>query len=89
LRGMALAAQPGGELIWGGLEDLQAPRVEVRQGRRSLDYVDGRPPLGPRLGEHQGAGLEVEGGEAGLAGHLRPRGRPLQAAGDHEVENVV
>ncbi len=87
LEGVVLAEQRGAETPRDRLEHLDPAGVVLAQRGLALDEMDGRPPPGPGLGHDEGAGREVERGEPDLAGRLRPRALPVQAAGDHEMQH--
>ncbi len=57
------------------------------EGRFSLDEVEGGAALGSGFGEDEGAVGEVEGGKVVATTEFGSGGAPVQAAGDHEMEN--
>ncbi len=64
-------------------ENFEAAGIELGHRGRPLQNPQPGPPLGSGLREREGAGLEVERCQVLLAGQLRARILPMQAAGDH------
>ena len=63
------------------------PRIVLAERVFAADDVDRRAALRSGLGEHERAVVEVERGQAELAGNLRAGGEPLEAAGDHQMDD--
>ena len=70
-----------------GLQHLEAPGIVLAQGRFAPGQVDGRALLRARLGHEKRPRRAIQGGHADLARDLRPGRLPVQAPGDHEVED--
>ena len=87
LQGVARGPQPLGE---GGQFDLQhfePARIEDRQRGVAGRQAQGGAFLLARLGEDEGAGGKVEGGEAHALRHRGARIPPSQAPGNHQVDD--
>jgi len=87
LRGVVLARQGGAEVRLAGVQHLEAPSVELGERRGALDQVERRPLPGARLGEDERAVGEVEREERAPAADPPAGPAPVQASGDHEVED--
>ncbi len=64
LERVVLAPQSRREVLRARAEDLQTSGVQIGQGLPSSDQVERGPPLLAGLGEDQGPGGEVEGGQS-------------------------
>ena len=62
LERVALARERGAGRWEVGVEDLEPAAIELAQGVRAAQQMDGRAALGARLGHGHGARGEVEGG---------------------------
>jgi len=68
-------------------KDVQAAGVELGEGCLSLNEVQGGAAFRPGFGEDEGAVGEVEGGEIVAATEFGSGCSPVEAAGDHQVED--
>ena len=84
---MVFRRQPPGESIQIGLLDLQPAGVVIGQAGLAFDQMQGGAALGPGFGQGQAAAGEIEGGEGLFAGQLGTRRPPMQAPGDHQVQD--
>ncbi len=87
LEGVVLADQRGAELVERGRVDLEAAGVVVLPGVAAEEHGERCPVLRAGLGEQQGAGREVEGGQGALGGQPGPGRLPVEPAGDHQVQD--
>jgi hypothetical protein len=88
LDGVVLRGQPrreGGEV---GRHHVDAARVHRRQRVAALQQVERGAPLRAGLGEQQGpGGLELEQRQRDPPRRLASGREPLEAAGDHQVDD--
>ena len=87
LQGVALGGERLPEGCQISVHHLQAAGIVDGERRLPLDQMEGGPLLPAGLVEQQGAGGEVEGGEADLPRDLGAARSPVQAARDHQVEH--
>ena len=87
LQGVVFRGQAPSEGVGLAGHDLEAARVEGAERRRALDDVQAGPALGAGLAQGQAAVREVEGGQIPAPRQVGARRLPVQAAGDHQVEN--
>ncbi len=89
LEGVIFAGEGDAEGFWGGGEDVDAAGVEGAEGSFALDDVEGGSAFGSGFGEGQGPVGEVEGGEVMTSFGGVGSGLPVEASGDHHVEDEV
>ena len=87
LERMALARERFGELRERDLQWLEAAAIVRAQRFLAAHDVDRGAPLRARLGEHERAVVEVERRQADLTRHFRAPRKPLEAPGDHEMND--
>ncbi len=87
LQRVVLELQAGGEGLERRVQHLEAAGVVPREARLALDQVQRGTALGTRLGQRQHAVREFEAGEGDSLGARRAGIEPVQAPGDHEVQD--
>jgi len=79
--------EASGELCERGVEDFEATGVESSESGFALDDVKRSTFFGAGFGPEQGAVGEVESGEAARGRDFDAAGFPVEAAGDHEMQD--
>ncbi len=87
LKGAVFLAQGGAESIQIGREDLHAAGIDRVKRILPAHHVKRGAALAPGFGQNQGAVGEVKGGKGVAARELGLRRLPVEAAGDHEVQD--
>ena len=87
LERVALGGERGVELPRRRLERFQPARIVGGEGVGVGDRMERGALLGSRLGEHQAAPREVEGEQRVAAADRGPGRAPVEATGDHQVED--
>lgn len=82
----------GGEAVEGGVQDFEAAGIERAEAVFASDDVERGSLLGAGFGPEKRAGGKIECGETARwrnfdAARLRAERVPMQAAGDHQVED--
>ena len=84
---VALARERRPERAEVGVEHLEPARIVLGERRRAAHQVDRRALLRAGLGHHERARREVERGHADLPRHARAGRLPVQAPGDHQMDD--
>ncbi len=87
LEGAVFGGKRVAEGIEIGGEDVDASRINAVEGFFSAEDVKGGSAFGSGFGEDERAVGEVEGGEVVSASEFCAGGFPVEAAGDHEMED--
>ena len=87
LEGAVFGAECGAEVFEGRGEDVDASGVDVFGGGFASEEMEGGTAFGAGFGEDEGALGEVECGEVVAAAEFGPEGTPVEATGDHKVQD--
>jgi len=87
LEGAVFGGEGGAEGIEIGGEGIKAAGIEGAQTFFSANHVERGATLGAGFGEDEGAVGKIEGGEIAAGGEFGMRRFPVQATGDHEVQD--
>ena len=87
LEGVVAPGEPLGELRFGRGEYVEPASFELVERRPAFHHMERGTSLAPGFGEDQGALVEIKGGQGELRADRGPGPFPVEAAGDHQVDD--